>query len=89
MVFFIINIIILFISIILLVKVKNRINSNNKIKEEEKTIQERINKKLDEKKKIDDQISNISKRLHDYQDTLNNQKNIFDSSLSQYTELLD
>lgn len=89
MVFFIINIIILFISIFLLVKVKNRINSNNKIKEEEKTIQERINKKLDEEKKIDDQISNISKRLHDYQDTLNNQKNIFDSSLSQYTELLD
>ena len=89
MVFFIINIIILFISIFLLVKVKNRINSNNKIKEEEKTIQERINKKLDEEKKIDDQISNISRRLHDYQDTLNNQKNIFDSSLSQYTELLD
>lgn len=89
MVFFIINIIILFISIFLLVKVKNRINSNNKIKEEEKTIQERINKKLDEEKKIDDQISNISKRLHDYQDTLNNQKNIFDNSLSQYTELLD
>lgn len=89
MVFFIINIIILFISIFLLVKVKNRINSNNKIKEEEKTIQERINKKLDEEKKIDDQISNISKRLHDYQDTLNNQKNIFDSSLSQYAELLD
>ena len=84
MVFFIINII-----IFLHVKVKNRINSNNKIKEEEKTIQERINKKLDEEKKIDDQISNISKRLHDYQDTLNNQKNIFDSSLSQYTELLD
>lgn len=89
MVFFIINVIILFISIFLLVKVKNRINSNNKIKEEEKIIQERINKKLDEEKKIDDQISNISKRLHDYQDTLNNQKNIFDSSLSQYTELLD
>ena len=89
MVFFIINNIILFISIFLLVKVKNTINSNNKIKEEEKTIQERINKKLDEEKKIDDQISNISKRLHDYQDTLNNQKNIFDNSLSQYTELLD
>ena len=89
MAFFIINIIILFISIFLFIKVKNRINSNNKIKEEEKTIQERINKKLDEEKKIDDQISNISKRLHDYQDTLNNQKNIFDSSLSQYTELLD
>ena len=89
MVFFIINIIILFISIFLLVKVKNRINSNNKIKEEEKIIKERINKKLDEEKKIDDQISSISKRLHDYQDTLNNQKNIFDSSLSQYTELLD
>lgn len=89
MVFFIINIIILFISIFLLVKVKNRINNNNKIEEEEKTIQERINKKLDEEKKIDNQISNISKRLCDYQDTLNNQKNIFDNSLSQYTDLLD
>lgn len=89
MIFFIISIILLLFSIFLFIKTKNKIDNNNKIKEEEKKIQERINQKLDEEKRIDDQISNISKRLHDYQGTLNNQKNIFDNSLSQYTELLD
>lgn len=89
MIFFIISIMLLLFSIFLFIKTKNKIDNNNKIKEEEKKIQERINQKLDEEKKIDDQISSISKRLHDYQETLNNQKNIFDNSLSQYTELLD
>lgn len=89
MIFFIISIILLLFSIFLFIKTKNKIDNNNKIKEEEKKIQERINQKLDEEKKIDDQISSISKKLHDYQDTLNNQKNIFNNSLSQYAELLD
>lgn len=89
MIFFIISIILLLFSIFLFIKTKNKIDNNNKIKEEEKKIQERINQKLDEEKKIDDQISSISKRLHNYQEILNNQKNIFDNSLSQYTELLD
>lgn len=89
MVFFIISIIFLSISIFLFIKIKDRVNNNKEIEKEEKEIQRRIDKKIIEEREITDRVSNISQRLNEFQQTLDNQKIILDSSLSQYAELLD
>lgn len=89
MIFFIIGLILFIISIILFIKIKDKVNSNNKIEKEKELLIDEIKEKNNEIKTLDNDLSLLQSKISLSQAWLDDQKINLNESFSSYVETLE
>lgn len=89
MIFFIIGLILFIISIILFIKIKDKVNSNNKIEKEKELLIDEIKEKNNEIKTLDNDLSLLQSKISLSQAWLDDQKINLNESFSSYVEILE
>lgn len=89
MIFFIIGLILFIISIILFIKIKDKVNSNNKIEKEKELLIDEIKEKNNEIKTLDNDLSLLQSKISLSQAWLDDQKINLNESFSLYVETLE